>query len=377
MVTYFPKEAQAEPRVALLPENVEKWKTLGARVVIESGLGNHLDLPDQIYSDAGAEIVPDRNQGLAEADLVLQVGCRPDEEIPKLKSGAVHISFLDPFRNREVVDHMADQNVSAISLEMMPRTTIAQKMDAVSSQASLAGYAVVLLAARRLDRVFPMMMTPAGTLSPARVFVIGVGVAGLQAIATAKRLGARVDAFDTRPAVEDQVKSLGAKFIKIDLGETGETDQGYARELTPEQIQKQQDGMAKVCAQSDVVITTAQVFGRPAPQILTEKMVKEMKRGSLVIDMAVSTGGNVEGSQPGQEVVVGGATVVGPVNLPGEVPFHASQMIASNVYHLVHHLHADPEKPFSLDLQDDLVKGCLLTHDGTVIHPRLTQSKEA
>ena len=225
------------------------------------------------------------------------------DEIRRLKDGSIHVSYLDPFHEKQLVQALAEHGVSALSMEMIPRTTLAQKMDALSSQASLAGYAAVVLAAERLTRIFPMMMTPAGTIQPARVFIIGAGVAGLQAIATARRLGARVEAFDTRPAVEEQVRSLGARFVEVDLGETGQTKDGYARELTPQQLQKQRDAMAKVCAQSDVVITTAQVFGRKAPLIVTREMIDGMKPGSIDVDMAVESGGNVEGSLRGDEIV--------------------------------------------------------------------------
>lgn len=372
---FFPKEREGENRVALLPGNVKGWQDLSIQVCVESGLGTPLGLADSEYADAGAEIVESGNRGdaLGDADVVCQVGPRPPEEVSLLKKESVHIGFLDPFRKTDLVRSFVEQGSGLISMEMMPRTTLAQKMDALSSQANLAGYSAVLLAANKLDRIFPMMMTPAGTLPPARVFVVGVGVAGLQAIATAKRLGARVDAFDTRPVVEDQVKSLGAKFVKIDLGETGEAAQGYAKELTPEQIEKQQQGMAKICSQSDVVITTAQVFGRQAPRILSRAMIEGMKRGSVVVDMAVSTGGNVEGSEPDKEVSIGGATVLGPTRLPGEVAFHASQMFANNIFHLVEHFKKKEEDTLQLDLEDELLQGCLLTHGGQVISQRVAE----
>ncbi|MBA7534664.1 NAD(P) transhydrogenase subunit alpha part 1 [subsurface metagenome] len=251
-------------------------------------------------------------------------------------------------------------------MELIPRTTLAQKMDALSSQASLAGYVAVILAAERLDKIFPMMMTPSGTIAPTKVFIIGAGVAGLQAIATAKRLGARVEAFDTRPAVEEQVQSLGGKFIKIDLGETGQTKDGYAKALSDEQLAKQRDVMARHCAQSDVVITTAQVFGKKAPIIITKDMVEGMKSGSLIIDLAVETGGNVEGSKLGEEVENNGVRIIGLENLPGRVPIHATQMYSSNLAGLIGAFWEDESKSFKLDLEDEIIKGCLVTHQGEI-----------
>jgi NAD(P) transhydrogenase subunit alpha len=243
-------------------------------------------------------------------------------------------------------------------------------MDVLSSQANLAGYSAVIQAAARLPMVFPMMMTPAGTINPARVFVIGVGVAGLQAIATAKRLGARVEAFDTRPAVEEQVKSLGARFVSIDLGETGQTAQGYAKALTPEQIAKQQAGMAKVCAQSDVVITTAKVFGRKPPRLVTAEMLSGMRAGSIVVDLAVESGGNVEGSKVGEEFVTpNGVRVLGLANLEGIVARHATQVFAANLAAFLEHFWNKETKSLRIDPADELLGACLITHGGAIVHP--------
>ena len=251
---------------------------------------------------------------------------------------------------------------------MIPRTTRAQKMDALSSQASLAGYSMVLLAANKLGRILPMMMTPAGTLKPARVFVIGAGVAGLQAIATAKRLGAKVDAFDTRPVVAEQVQSLGAKFVNIDLGEMGQTEGGYAKELTPEQLELQRLGMKDIISQSDIVITTAQLFGRPAPRIITKDMVEAMKPGGVIVDMAVGSGGNVEGSVPDETVVINGVSIIGVANLPSETAQDASQMYSSNLFNLVTEYWNEETKTFNLNLEDDILEGCVITHDGEIVN---------
>jgi NAD(P) transhydrogenase subunit alpha len=248
-------------------------------------------------------------------------------------------------------------------------------MDALSSQASLAGYVAVILAAERLDKIFPMMMTPSGTITPVKVFIIGAGVAGLQAIATAKRLGARVEAFDTRPAVEEQVHSLGGKFVKIDLGETGETKNGYAKALTEEQLNKQREVMTRHCAQADVVISTAQVFGKKAPVIITKEMVAGMKPGSLIVDLAVESGGNVEGSQLGKEVEINGVRIIGLENLPGHVPVHATQMYANNLFALIGHFWDKESKSFKLDLDDEILKGCLVTHRGEIFSDMIKNFK--
>jgi NAD(P) transhydrogenase subunit alpha len=281
------------------------------------------------------------------------------------------VSFLDPFTDVEPVRALAARGVSAICMEMIPRSTIAQKMDALSSQASLAGYVAVLLGANRLDRIFPMMMTPAGTIPPAKVFIIGVGVAGLQAIATAKRLGAVVEAFDTRPGVEEQVKSLGGKFVKVDLGEIGQTAQGYAKELTPEQLAKQREVMEQRCAQADLVITTAQVFGRKAPLIITKAMLEKMKPGTIVVDMAVESGGNVECSIPDEDIVVNGVKIIGWRNLAGRVPRAASAMYSSNLTNLVDHFWDRTAKTFRLDPANEILRDCLVTHDGAIVNERI------
>jgi NAD(P) transhydrogenase subunit alpha len=369
MLIFVPKEYDpVELRVPIIPDTASKLVKLGADVLVESGVGLSALHADSAYEAAGAKVTSDRATGLASADTVLRIHKPAAEEVAKLKGGCIHISFLDPFNDRALVEALASAGVSAISMEMIPRTTRAQKMDALSSQASLAGYVAVLLAAERLPRILPMMMTPAGTISPSRVFVIGAGVAGLQAIATAKRLGARVDAFDTRPVVEEQVKSLGAKFVKVDLGETGQTKDGYAKELTPEQQQKQRDAMASVCAQSDIVITTAQLFGKRAPIILTRDMVSRMKPGSIVVDLAVESGGNVEGSVLGKETDVDGVRIVGLANLPGHVAVHASQMYSANLGALVETFWDKDQKAFVLKMDDEIIRGCLITHGGAVVN---------
>ncbi len=359
-----------ENRIALTPLSAARLIKKGAHVVIEDGLGTHLHFPNALYQNHGIAI-SSRSRILQTADILLRVRKPSVEEIHNLKSGAVHISFLDPFNEKDLVLALAAQNISAISLEMIPRTTLAQKMDALSSQASLAGYAAVILAAERIKKIFPMMTTPAGTIPPARVLIIGAGVAGLQAIATAKRLGARVEAFDTRPIVKEQVQSLGARFVEIDLGETGQTSNGYAKALTPEQLAKQREGMAKICAACDVVITTAQLFGRKAPLIITRDMVAQMKPGSVLVDLAVESGGNIEGIINGQEINVNGVTLIGNINLSGKAAIDASEMLGSNFVNFIEHGMNKEKNLFELNLDDEIIKGCLITHQGHIVNKAL------
>jgi len=370
MKIFVPRESnQNETRIPVIPAGVDRLVKLGAVIDIEAGLGAALGYADEAYAKAGAAIVTDRKLAFGEADMLLRLNVPPSEDLPLLKKGAIHVSHLDPFNQKDLLQAFAERGVSAISMEMIPRTTIAQKMDALSSQANLGGYVAVILAAHYSTRILPMMMTPAGTITPARVFVIGAGVAGLQAIATAKRLGARVEAFDTRPVVEEQVKSLAARFVKIDLGGASQTKDGYAKALTEEQLQQQRDGLRKVCSQSDVVITTAQVFGRRAPLIVTADMVTSMNPGSIIVDMAVETGGNVEGSRLNEVTDVGGVQILGFGNLPGRVPVPASQMYSSNLCNLVDHFWDKETKMFPLNREDEIIRGCLITHEGQVVHP--------
>jgi NAD(P) transhydrogenase subunit alpha len=372
MKVCVPKEVHpGETRVPLIPDHAAKLAKRGARIEIEAGLGLACGHPDAAYVAAGATVTSDRRALLASAELVLRLRKPPLEEVAFLKPGCVHVSYLDPFNEKELVHKLAACGVSAISLEMIPRITRAQKMDVLSSQANLAGYVAVILAAAHARKVFPMMMTAAGTITAARVFIVGAGVAGLQAIATARRLGARVSAFDTRPVVEEQVKSLGAAFVKIDLGETGQTKDGYAKALTEEQLARQRAGLKKVCAESDVVITTAQVFGRKAPILITTDMLAAMKPGSVVVDCAVESGGNVEGAPVNHIADVNGVTLVALANLPGRVPVHASQVLSGNLTALVEEFWNKDSKKFDLKLDDEILKGCLVTHAGEICDPDL------
>ncbi len=372
MLIGFPKESDhSESRIAILPEVVKKYVKLGVRVGIEAGIGKSLYIEDQQFVENGAEIFTNKEELFSLADIIVRVKKSSTTEIALLKQKSVHISFLDPFNEPVLINNFAVQNVNSISMEMIPRTTKAQKMDAISSQANLAGYATVILASQYSPKAFPMMVTAAGTIDSCRVFVIGVGVAGLQAIATAKRLGARVEAFDTRKETEEQVKSLGAKFVKIDLGTTEQTKDGYAKALTTEQLDKQRQEMARVCARSDIIITTAQVFGKKAPILITHEMIQQMQPGTVVIDMAVGSGGNVEGSVAGEEVVINKVKIVGHANLAGTIALHASQMYANNVYHLVEHFWDKEKAIFKIEDEDEIMKGCLLTLNGAIVHPQL------
>jgi NAD(P) transhydrogenase subunit alpha len=372
MQLVIPCETQpGENRVSATPETGKKLVRLGADVVIEAGAGVGAGISDADYEAAGASIGSDRAALLAGADMVLRLRKPEIDEISQLKAGCIHVSYLDPFNEKDLIKAFASQNVTAVSMEMIPRSTRSQKMDALSSQANLAGYVAVMLAAQYMPRIMPMMMTPAGTLKPAKVFIIGAGVAGLQAIATAKRLGARVTAFDTRPVVAEQVQSLGAKFLEIDLGDTGQTQDGYAKELTPEQVELQRQAQKAVIAESDVVITTAQVFGRKPPVLVTADMVAGMAPGSVIVDMAAETGGNVEGSVPDQVVDVNGVTIVGTANLANLAPRDATQMYASNMFNLVEDTWDEEGKQFVLDLENDILPGCVITHGGAVVHPTI------
>ena len=357
-----------EVRTALVPANATKLIKSGFSIAMQSGAGAAAGFTDESYADAGVTIMNCRAEVMAAADIFLAVRKPDTDEVAQLKASAISVSFLDPYNEKALIEALAAKGVTSISMEMIPRSTRAQKMDALSSQANLAGYVTVVQAAFHSPKIMPMMMTPAGTIAPARVFVIGAGVAGLQAIATAKRLGARVEAFDTRPVVAEQVQSLGAKFVEIDLGEVGQTEQGYAKELTPEQLELQREGQKAVIAQSDVVITTAQLFGRAAPVIVGRDMVEAMKPGSVVVDMAVESGGNVEGSVMNEVVDINGVKVVGQGNLPGEVARNASEMYSNNLLNLLQEFWDEEAKTLNLDPEDDIVQSCVITRDGAVVN---------
>ena len=362
---------ERETRVALVPDDVKKLTALGFEITVVSGAGAKTGFSDEAYKTAGAKIVAKEEDAYDSSEIIVRI-MKPTS-IAGIKKDTLHLSYLDPFNEKELLNNFASAGIQAVSLEMIPRSTLAQKMDVQSSQTSLAGYVAVLNAAAKLPKILPMMVTPAGTINPARVFIIGVGVAGLQAIATAKRLGARVDAFDTRPVVEDQVKSLGANFVKIDLGEMGQTAQGYAKELTPEQIAKQKEAQAKVCEKANIVITTAKVFGRKAPRLIEKNVLDRMMPGSIVVDMACSTGGNVEGSKLFENVVTeNGVTIMSGDLLERQVPYDASKMFSGNITAFLTHagFYDKEAKEFKVNLDDEIMKGCLLTQGGAIIHER-------
>jgi H+-translocating NAD(P) transhydrogenase subunit alpha len=356
-----------ETRIAMVPDNAAKLIKRGAEIAVESGLGEACGYSDADFAAAGAFVIKDRQELLSSADMVLRLRKLPVDEIAWLKQGCIHISFLDPFNESQIIQEFAAMRVSAISMEMIPRITRAQKMDALTSQANLAGYVAVILAANHLNKILPMMTTAAGTIMAAKVFIIGAGVAGLQAIATAKRLGAMVEAFDTRPVVAEQVQSLGAKFAKIDIGQTGQTKDGYALALTEEQMAKQREGMKKLCASADVVISTAQVFGKRAPLIITADMVACMKKGSVIIDLPIESGGNVEGSVPDRIVEKNGVKIVGFGNLAGRVPVPASKLYSTNLQSLIEAFWDNESNNFVLNTEDEIIRSCLITHKGQVI----------
>ena len=362
-----------EKRVALVPQIVQKLTDLGFDVTVQTGCGEEAGFTDVEYEAAGAVLTEYADEALRYADIVLAVRPPSPEVISWYPEGSTYLGFLDPFRFEATVSAFENCKVDAISLDMVPRSTRAQKLDGLSSQASLAGYAAVVVAAFHLPRIFPLMMTPAGTLSPARVFIIGAGVAGLQAIATAHRLGARIEAFDTRPVVKEEVQSLGARFLEIDLGELGQTEQGYAQALTAEQEELQRQGMADAIARSDIVITTAQVFGRPAPRIVSLDMVKAMQPTSVMIDMAVESGGNVEGSQLDEIVDINGVKLIGMGNLPSQVAGHASEMFSSNLFEYLSEFLSEESGTVNLSVEDEILDASLVVRDGKVVNERLKE----
>jgi H+-translocating NAD(P) transhydrogenase subunit alpha len=364
-----PKETAAgEPRVAAVPDTVKKLKALGADVAIEPGAGIQSGVPDAEYEAAGAVISAD---AVRDADIVLKVRRPEPAELARYKRGALTIAIMDPYGNDAALRMMADAGVAAFAMELMPRITRAQVMDVLSSQANLAGYRAVIEAAEAFGRAFPMMMTAAGTIPAAKVFIMGVGVAGLQAIATARRLGAIVTATDVRPAVKEQVESLGAKFIAVEDEEfkQAETAGGYAKEMSKEYQAKQAALTAEHIKKQDIVITTALIPGRPAPRLVSADMVKSMKPGSVLVDLAVERGGNVEGVRAGEVADVGGIKIVGFTNVAGRVAASASGLYARNLFSFVETLVDKSTKALAVQWDDELVKATALTKDGAVIHP--------
>ena len=364
MIIGIPKESLAgETRVAILPAEIKKLSSDLLKFKIESGAGNGSFISDKNYAECGAEIVSDV---YSDSDLIIRINPPTEEELSKLNNGTCLISLLAPFTNHALVNQLAEKNISSYCLELIPRSTYAQSMDVLSSQATVGGYRAVLNAASHLSKFFPMLMTPAGTIKPSTVLVIGAGVAGLQAIATAKRLGAKVEAFDVRPVAREQVESLGAKFLYMDLDDSAETDSGYAIEMNEEFIRKEMELLHDAAKRVDVIITTALIFGRPAPILIKDYMVNDMQPGSCIIDMAAENGGNCELTKPGEIIHHNGVTIDGTLNLPAQVPYHASQMLSKNISKLLTEVIEDGKIKF--DLENDIIKGCLVTHEKNIIH---------
>ncbi|MGJ5674820.1 MAG: Re/Si-specific NAD(P)(+) transhydrogenase subunit alpha [Nostochopsis sp.] len=369
-----------ERRVGLVPDIVARLVKQGLEVWIEAGAGERAFFNDAAYEAAGATIIADTDKLWSEADILLKVS-PPQEredgrsEIDLLKEGAVLISFLNPLGNPVVAQKLADRKVTALSIEMIPRTTRAQSMDALSSQASIAGYKAVLIAAAALPKYFPMLTTAAGTIAPAKIFIMGAGVAGLQAIATARRLGSVVEAFDIRPAVKEEVQSLGAKFVEVKLDEETTAAGGYAKEISEASKKRTQELVTEHIKNADVVITTAQVPGKKAPLLVTEDMVKQMKPGSVIVDIAAEQGGNCACTDPGRDIVAHGVTVIGPINLPSSLPVHASQLYAKNLTSLMQLLIKD--KAVEINFADDIVDAACITHAGEIRSARVKEALQA
>jgi H+-translocating NAD(P) transhydrogenase subunit alpha len=366
-----------ERRVALVPDIVAKLVKQGLDVWIESGAGEGAFFDDAAYEAVGGKITSDTVKLWGEADILLKVGTPKDRddgtsEIDLLKEGAVLISFLNPLGNPYTAEKLAHRRVTSISMEMIPRSTRAQSMDALSSQASISGYKAALIAAAALSKYFPMLTTAAGTIPPAKVFVMGAGVAGLQAIATARRLGAIVEAFDIRPAVKEEVQSLGAKFVEVKLEEETTAAGGYAKEISAISQQRTQEVVTQHIKNADVVITTALVPGKRAPLLVTEEMVAQMKVGSVIVDIAAEQGGNCACTDPGRDIVKNGVTIIGPMNLPSSVPVHASQLYAKNITSLMQLIIKDGQ--VNIDFSDDIIEAACITHAGEIRNQRVTQA---
>ncbi len=357
--------------MALVPSAVASLVKRGFEVIVESGAGLSAGFPDAAFGDKGAQIAPSRDAVIEKADVLLVV--RADSGgLAGARSGQAAIGFYDPLSAPQVVQEVASQGVTAFSMELIPRITRAQSMDALSSMATLAGYKAVLLAANHLPRMFPMLMTAAGTIAPAKVFIVGVGVAGLQAIATARRLGAVVSAYDVRPAVREQVESVGAKFVELPLEAGAAEDKGgYARAQDESFYRRQRELMARVVSESDVVITTAAVPGKKAPVLVTAEMVEQMAPGSVIVDLGIERGGNCELTEPDRVVEKHGVTLIGLMNLPGSMPYHASQMYAKNIATFLQHIAKDGS--IALDSEDEILRETLLTRDGSVVNPRVLE----
>jgi len=357
-----------EKRVALTPEGVEKLMSLGLEIIIESEAGVHSSYTDQSYEEAGAGIEKNREKLLKKCDLLLAVQAPDKKTVNSMKSGAALISFIWPLQNSDYVEHLREKNITALAMDTIPRISRAQTMDALSTMSNITGYKAALLGANQLDKYMPMMMTAAGTIPPAKVLVLGAGVAGLQAIATAKRLGAVVEAFDIRPVVKEQVESLGATFVEVPIEEEEtESKGGYAKELSERNKQKQREVIHQHVKKSDIVITTALIPGKPAPLLVTKAMVEDMAPGSVVVDIAAEQGGNCEVTKPGETIYHRGVAIVAPLNIPSSLAFHASKLYSKNLLSLLNLLIEDGQLTFNFE--DEIVLNATITHNGDIVSP--------
>ena len=360
-----------ERRVAAVPETISKMAKAGTEVFVESGAGKRSFIEDKEFESAGARIVLNAGALLSEAEIVLKVNRPSIEEVNGMKEGTIFVGFLNPFSSADILKKLAERKIISFAMEMVPRITRAQRMDALSTMSTVAGYKAVLIAANACGRFFPMLTTAVGTVPPAKVIVIGCGVAGLQAIATARRLGAVVTAFDTRPAAGEQAQSLGADFVAMDVAhDQAEDTGGYAKEQSADFYKQEQELIRKYSKDSDIIITTALIPGKRAPLLITEEMVKEMRPGSVIVDLAVEQGGNCALSESGKEVTKYGATILGVLNLPSTLPVHASLLYAKNILAFLNLILPDG-KSLKLDLNDEIIKGSMITHHGEITHPAL------
>ncbi len=367
-----PKETEpGEKRVAIVPETVKRLVKKGIEVLVESGAGEGARFPDEEYKEAGATIEHSVESLLAGSDVVVKIHRPTPAEIAKIREGAALVSPLYPLLYPDLVTMIAARKITAIAVDSIPRTTLAQMMDVLSSQSTIAGYYAVIMAAQALPKFFPMLMTAAGTIAPAKVLVLGAGVAGLQAVATAKRLGAAVEAFDVRKVVKAQVESLGAKFVEVDMAEDAQTESGYAKEVSEEYKRRQADLIHRHIAKSDVCITTALIPGQRAPILITEEMVKAMRPGSVIVDLAAEQSGNCALTEPGTEVVRHGVAILGFLNLPSRMAVHASQMYSRNMEKLLLHLMGD--SGLKIDFRDEITRGCVITHGGEIVHAKVKE----
>ncbi|MFH5882789.1 Re/Si-specific NAD(P)(+) transhydrogenase subunit alpha [Halalkalibaculum sp. DA3122] len=376
MIIAVPKETgKLEKRVALIPETAKQLVDKNFDVWIEKDAGHASNFLDSAYEEAGAKVIADRDKLFSEADLLLSILTPPEEDLQKLKKDSVLVCFLWALQNEELVEKLQSLGVTSLGMDAIPRISRAQNMDALSSMSSIAGYKAALIGANELDRYLPMMMTAAGTIAPAKVLVLGAGVAGLQAIATAKRLGAKVEAFDIRPEVKEQVESLGGTFVEVpDVGEDTETDSGYAKELSEDKQERQRQVIHEHAQKSNIIITTALIPGRPAPLLITKEMVRDMQPGSVVVDIAAEQGGNCELTEPGESVLKHEVKIIGPLDLPSRLAYHASKLYSKNMLALLNLL-IDEEGELNFDFEDEIILKTTITHHGEIISPMLKESE--